>query len=484
MSQPDVRQVGGSAVWRWVEDWEVTRRRRSSLWRQLSAPQLFVGSFLFLVLLGTIGLKTLPGLYTGEPLEWLDALFTATSAVCVTGLIVVDTATYFTTRGQAVILLLIQLGGLGMITFTTLIILALGRRLSLRHEVLSASTVEVAPHLDYRRLMRDVVRFTLILEAAGALLLYLLWIPRFGWDRAAWHALFHSISAFCNAGFSTFSDSLTGFQRSPVTLLVMMALIVVGGLGFLTLEELFLRHKAGQQERIFRLSLHSRIVLVTTAVLLVGGWILYTLFEWRLTLGEMPLWARPFNSLFMSVTARTAGFNTVDYAAAAANTNFLTILLMAIGGSPGSTAGGIKTTTIALIGLLAWSRFRGREITNLWGRSVPEETIQRAIALFVVAFGVLTAAILAYITFEIGSATHNEAAAGFLPYMFEAASAFNTVGLSMGVTGDLSTAGRWLTIVLMFVGRVGPLTFAAAIALSRPSPSGEFRYAYEDVVVG
>jgi trk system potassium uptake protein len=474
-----MRQVRG-----WVNEWEVKGQRRLSLWRRISPAQLFVGSFGFLILVGTIGLKTLPGLYTGEPLGWLDALFTATSAVCVTGLIVVDTATYFTIRGQAWILLLIQLGGLGMITFTTLIILALGRRLSLRQEVLSTGTADVTPHVDYRLLTRDVVRFTLIFEAVGALLLYAAWAPRFGWGGAVWHAVFHSISAFCNAGFSTFSDSLMGFQTSPVTLGVVMVLVVVGGLGFLTLEELYLRRKAESEGTRFRISLHSRIVLLTTAVLLVGGWMLFTALEWRLTLAEMPVWARPFNSLFMSVTARTAGFNTIDYDDAGGGTNFLTILLMSIGGSPGSTAGGLKTTTLALLVLLAWSRFRGREITSLWGRSVPEETVKRAVGLFTVGFVVVTLAILGYVVIEMGNVSHAQAEAGFLPHMFEAVSAFNTVGLSMGVTGDLSTPGRWLTILLMYMGRVGPLTFAAAIALARPTSKGEFRYAYEDVVVG
>jgi trk system potassium uptake protein TrkH len=468
----------------WVDDWQITSKRRFSLWRQLSAPQLFVGSFAVLILLGTIGLKALPNLYTGEPLSWVDALFTATSAVCVTGLIVVDTATYFTVAGQAWILLLIQLGGLGMITFTTVIILALGRRVSLRQEALSTGIADVTPHVDYRRLTRDVIRFTLLFEAAGALILYLFWIPRFGWGAAAWPALFHSISAFCNAGFSTFSDSLTAFQRSPASLMVVMTLIVAGGLGFLTLEEIYLRRKARLEGSRFRMSLHSRIALATAAVLLVGGWILFTALEWRVTLAGIPVWARPLNGLFMSVTARTAGFNTVDYDEASGGANFLTIILMSIGGSPGSTAGGLKTTTFALIGLLAWSRFRGNEVTSLWGRSVAEETVQRAVGLFTIGFGVVTAAILAYVALEMGNVPHTETTRGFLPYMFEAASAFNTVGLSMGVTGELSTPGRWLTILLMYVGRVGPLTFAAAVALSRPTPHGEFRFAYEEVIVG
>jgi trk system potassium uptake protein TrkH len=468
----------------WINRWEVAQRRRASFWRGLTAAQLFVGSFAFLILIGTLGLKALPGLYTGAPLGWLDALFTATSAVCVTGLIVVDTATYFTTAGQAWILFLIQVGGLGIITFTTVIILALGRRLSLRHEVLTTGTTDPAPHVDHRALARNIIRFTLLFEAAGAVILYAVWGGSLGWSSAAWHAVFHSVSAFCNAGFSTFSDSLIAFRLSPVTLVTVMALIVVGGLGFLTLEELHLRRRSLRSGARFRLSVHSRIVLVATAVLLLGAWVLFTVLEWQVTLADMPVWARPFNSLFMSVTARTAGFNTVDYDAASGGSNFITILLMSIGGSPGSAAGGLKTTTFVLIGLLAWSRFRGRDVVSVWGRTVPEETVQRAVGLFAVAFGVVTIAILGYVALEMGAQVHSGPGHGFLSYMFEAASAFNTVGLSMGVTPQLSDASRWLTIALMFMGRVGPLTFAAAIALARPTPAGGFRFAYEDVVVG
>lgn len=467
-----------------VEAWLDPVRRRRSVWQRLSAPQLFVLSFLALIGAGTIGFMALPGLYTGDRLGWLDALFTATSAVCVTGLVVVDTATYFTTAGQLWILVLIQAGGLGMITFTTAIIVALGRRLSLRQEQLSGGGAGVAVEIDYRRLTRNIVRFTLLFEAGGALLLYLLWAPEMGFAGALWPALFHSISAFCNAGFSTFSTSLIAFQQAPATLLLIMALIVAGGLGFLTLEELYVGYRQRRASRRFRLSLHSRLVLVTTAVLIAGGALLFLLLEWGLTLGGMSLGTRVVNALFLSVTARTAGYNSIDYDDASAGANFLTILLMSIGGSPGSTAGGLKTTTFALIGLLAWARLRGRAVTSVWGRSIPEETVQRAVGLFAMVFGVMTAAVLAYAALEMGGAVHSEPAGGFLAYMFEAASAFNTVGLSMGVTDELSAPGRWLTILLMYIGRVGPLTFAAAIALPRPNARGSFRYAYENVVIG
>lgn len=456
-------------------------RRWEPMWRQLSPPQLFVGSFLVLVLLGTLGLKALPGLYTGEELSWLDALFTATSAACVTGLIVVDTATYFTTAGQAVVLLLIQLGGLGMLAFTSLIIVALGRRLSLRHGAFATDVLEVVPRVEPRHLIRDIVLFTFAIEAAGAALLYGLWRGELGGD-ALWAAVFHAISAFCNAGFSTFSDSLIGAQRDGGVLAVVMALIVLGGIGFLTLEEFYLWRRSIREKRRFRLSLHSRLVLVTTAALLLLGWPLFVAFEWEGAFGGLPIGAKLVNGLFASVTARTAGFNAIDYGAATDSTNFLTILLMFVGGSPGSTAGGLKTTTLALVVLLAWSRMRGYEVVSAWGRSVPEETVQRAVGLFVVATLVITAGTFVFTTSEIGTAAHPHGSGGFLRFTFEAFSAFNTVGLSMGVTPDLSALGKWTAILLMFLGRVGPLTFAAALARQRRGDG--FRFAYEDVIVG
>lgn len=463
-----------------LELFDTGRRYRRAWWQRLSPPQLFVGSFILLILLGTAGLKTIPGMYVGAPLGWLDALFTSTSAVCVTGLIVVDTATHFTFRGQLFILLLIQVGGLGMITFTSLIIMALGRRLSLRQESLSKGSLEVAPHVNPLRLLRDVVVFTFLFEGVGAVLLYALWVPDYGWRGAAWPAVFHSISAFCNAGFSTFSDSLIGVNRKPAVLGVIMSLIVIGGIGFLTLEELRLYAKARRCKKCFRLSLHSQIVLVTTWVLLVLGTVAFAFLEWTGTLAGMGVVDRVVNAMFLSVTARTAGFNTIDYAAAGDATNFLTVILMCVGGSPGSTAGGVKTTTVALIVLLAWSRWRGEELTQVSSRSVPEATIQRAVGLAVVTFAVLTGCILLMTVAESGRATSRP----FLQYMFEVASAFNTVGLSMGATAELQPGSKVLTVVLMFVGRVGPLAFAAALTRSRADAGHPFRYAYEDVVVG
>jgi trk system potassium uptake protein TrkH len=459
--------------------WDIRKNRALQLWQRITPPQFFVASFGLLILIGTLGLKLLPGLYTSEPLGWLDALFTSSSAVCVTGLSTFDMASRCTWAGQAWILVLIQLGGLGMLTFASMIIVALGRRLSLRGEAMAVSGLEAAPHIDPKLLTFDVVRFTFCIEGAGALILYLLWIPKLGFAGALWPAIFHSVSSFCNAGFSVFSDSLMSDQRSPFILLVHMVLIVAGGLGFLTMEELALRYQAGTKRKIFRLSLHSRIVLITSAALLLIGWIFFCIFEWNATLRDLPIVHKLTNGLFMSVTSRTAGYNSINYDEATDSSKFLTIILMTIGGSPGSTAGGIKTTTFALIGLLAWSRLRGDVATTFWNRSIRNETTARAVGLFVISFGIVTAGIFTLTVTE----TFRNKETQFLDCMFEAASAFGTVGLSTGITPQLSTLGRWTAIFLMFLGRVGPLTLTA-VFMVRQSRESSFRYSYEDVVVG
>jgi trk system potassium uptake protein TrkH len=459
--------------------WELAVGSRFNPRQRTTPAQLFVGSFALLIVAGTFALRWLPGLYVDKSLSWLDCLFTATSAICVTGLTVVDTGAHFTFWGQVLLLGMIQLGGLGMLTLTSMIIISLGRRLSLRQEALYTGPTEGSPYVDPQRLIFDVVRFTLIFEALGAAMLYALWVPQFGWQDAAWPAVFHSVSAFCNAGFSIFPDSLVDYQQSPLSLFVVMALIVTGGIGFLTLEEIYLRYRPNHGKQVYRISLHSKMVISTTVALLLGGWLLFAIFEWNGTLANLGAGSKAVNALFISVTCRTAGFHTIHFSEAEDSTNFLAILLMMIGGSPGSTAGGMKTTTFALIGVLAWCRFQGLVTPSVWRRSLRDEITQRAIGLFVVAVGVVTVGVFAFTISEGSDATDRS----FLVAMFESVSAFNTVGLSMGLTTELSAFGKWTTIVLMFFGRVGPLALAAALML-RQQTNGEFRYAYEDVVIG
>lgn len=461
--------------------WDVPTGRSVPWWQKLTPPQLFIGSFALMIVLGTIGLSTVPGFYVkGQPLSWHDAAFTATSAVCVTGLTVVDTGTHFTFSGQLFLLLLIQLGGLGMLSLTSLIIVALGRRLSLRSE--SLTTVGGSNRqfeVDVRTLTRDVVRFTMWIEGIGALCLWAIWAPQIGMRQAVWPAVFHSVSAFCNAGFSTNTNSLIGYQNSQLSLLVIGGLIIAGGLGFLTLEECYAKYWSQRGKMKRKLSLHCRLVLITSLVLVLLGFVVFLVLEWRGVLSHLPWWDRVNNALFMSITARTAGFNCIDYADACDSTNFATMLLMLIGGSPGSTAGGLKTTTFALIGLVAWAKFRGHETTVLSNRSIREETIHRAIGLLAVSGGVIAFGTMLLLFSESQSSIQN----GFLKLSFEAVSAVSTVGLSLGVTPDLNAFSKLLLACLMFFGRVGPMTLVAAFVVQRPTLKG-FRFAYEDVDIG
>ncbi len=462
---------------------------------------MFALSFAALVLVGTIGFKTLPGLYVDETdtLSWLDALFTSTSAVCVTGLIVVDTATYFTRWGQAYVLLLVQLGGLGMLGLASFVIVTFRSRLSLRNDALAGGGSATGPssNVKTRFLVRDVLLFTLLAELIGfVVLLALFWGDFETAGEVAWHALFHSVSAFCNAGFSTFSDSLMGYQGQPLVLLAISFGIVVGGIGFLTLEELKLWVAARRTNRTFRLSLHTRLVLATTLVLLLGGAAVYAPLEWGnpKTLGGLAAFDKLVNSLFMSVTARTAGFNTIQYGDTLQASEFVTVLLMSIGGAPGGTAGGMKVTTLAVLTAMAYSRFKARQTTDVWDRTIPAVTSQRAVGLFAFSFSIVTIGVLLFAIVELdqsfvgmdakGRQVVMETRVTFLDVMFEATSAFNTVGLSTGVTNTLSDAGKVLTILLMFVGRVGPLTIAAALSRNALRSRTFRRYAHEDVVVG
>lgn len=447
----------------------------------LHATQLFLLSFAVLIAVGTVGFLVLPGLYTGEGLGLIDALFTATSAVCVTGLIVVDTATYFTPLGQAWIAVLIQLGGLGILSFTTLVIGLLGRRASLGAAEASGGHARALGHLDPGELVRYVVGATLVLEAVGAVCLWWAWSGDFGAVGAIWPAVFHAVSAFCNAGFSVFSDSLEGFADRPSVVGVVSVLIVLGGLGFIVLADLWARW--GRRD-VRRSSTHTRLVLTTTLALLAGSTVLYLVFELSHTLEGVGWVDRLTNAWFMAVTPRTAGFNTVDYDAVSNPSLFLTVLLMIVGGSPGSTAGGLKTTTLALLGLAFLQRLRGRESVSVAGRTVPPETIQRAAALTVGGMVLLGVAVLTLSMVEHAGGTGATDRVGFLRLVFEAHSAFGTVGLSMGVTEALSSAGRLVVVALMYLGRVGPLAVASAMTVAVGRRKTKYRYAHEDVVIG
>ena len=445
----------------------------------LSAPRLLVGSFAALIAAGTAGFLVLPGLWIGERASFVDALFMATSAVCVTGLSVLDVSSRMTFFGQLWLLVLIQLGGIGIVTLAALAAAALGRRMSLEAEEAAAGPTVVMPEGGPRALVRSVVRVTLVIEAIGAALLWLDWRSTLGNLGAIWPAVFHAVSAFCNAGFSIFRDNLVGFADDPITLGVIGMLIIAGGIGFLVFEDLQARARGLRR----RVTLHTRLALITTVVLLDGAMPLFLFFEWDHTLAGHGLGASIANAAFMSVTPRTAGFNAVDYEQISNPSLVLTLALMWIGGSPGSTAGGVKTTTAALLALLFVARLRGRESVSFANRSVPDSTVQRAVGLAVGAMLLLFAFVFALLFTEIPGDDVVRNRESFVHLVFEAQSALGTVGLSMNKTSDLTPPGRLLIVLLMFLGRVGPLAVLEAMA-RRSRRKQPYRLGREDVLVG
>jgi trk system potassium uptake protein TrkH len=397
----------------------------------------------------------------------------------VTGLSVVDVSARMTFWGQLWLLGLVQLGGLGILTLAALAAAALGRRSSLEIEEAVGNPTAILPVSSPRALVRAVVIATLAVESAGAVALWLSWAGRLGPGEAVWPAIFHAVSAFCNAGFSIFGPGLVGFASHPPTVLTIAALIFAGGIGFLVFEDV--RHRLAGRRR--RLTVHSRLALATSAILLALGTSLYLVFEARETLAGFGLVDRLVNALFMAVTPRTAGFNTVDYDALSNPSVLLTIALMWIGGSPGSTAGGVKTTTVALIALLFLARLRGRGEVTIANRSIPEATVQRAVGLAVGGLLILVVAAFALSWTELTEPADEQDRAHFVRLLFEAQSALGTVGLSMGVTDELTPAGRLVIVALMFLGRVGPLAVLEAMA-RRSARRVRYRLGREDVLVG
>lgn len=424
------------------------------------APQvLLVYAFGALILLGS-GLLLLPACHRSGSVGFIDALFTSTSAVCVTGLTTLDTGKDFTPLGQAIILVLIQAGGLGVMTFAALAYRLLGRRISLRaHTALQDSMVQDDLGAEFRHLLVRIVRLTLAIELAGAALLWMGLLGREGALAALGHAVFHAVSAFCNAGFSTDSHNLQGLQLAAPLLAVVALLVVLGGIGHPVLMELgaLFRKRPAPRERQRRFTLHTRVVLVTTAALLVLG----ALGLFLLSSGSSgaSVSSRAGTAVFQSVSARTAGFNTVDIGALPLASLFLLCALMFIGGAPGSCAGGIKTTTFAVwsSNLVAW--LRGREQPTLLGRAIPVEITRRAGVLVGLAAVWNTLGVFLLSVFEPGMAMQD--------LLFEQVSAFGTVGLSTGVTPALGEPSKLWIVLTMFAGRLGPLTLVLCVFTRR-----------------
>jgi trk system potassium uptake protein TrkH len=445
--------------------------------RHLSPERMFILSFAGVIVTGAL-LLYLPFSAAQSPIPWVDALFQSASAVCVTGLATVDVGQDLSTAGQVVLICLFQIGGLGILTFSAVFFVILGRGLASKEHDIMQSVFLYAPRRDLASMLKFILLSTFLYEAAGTLLLWARFSQDFPWGEALYKAAFHAISAFNNAGFSLFSDNLVSYQGDWIVNLTFMGLIVAGGIGFIVHYELHLRI-FGQQRR---LSVHTKTVLVTTGVLIVGGAALFFVFENHRILKDLPWNHRLLASLFQSITPRTAGFNTVDIGMLANETILLMITLMFIGASPGSTGGGVKTTSASLLFLIMWSRLRGREEVNIFNRTIPRELLQRTISIMLAA----TLSICFVMSILLLTADHSGPPGAsrhlFVEYIFETTSAFGTVGLSMNLTPSLNTPQKLAVVLMMFAGRVGPLTLA--FSLARMVTKKSFTYAEEGVMVG
>ncbi|MEX5258042.1 TrkH family potassium uptake protein [Kocuria arenosa] len=422
--------------------------------------QIIVGAFGVALLIGT-GLLLLPAAKVGEGgASFLQALFTATSALCVTGLAVVDTATYWTPFGQAVILGLIQVGGFGVMSFTTMLGILLARKFGLAARVLTSTETKSNGYGNMRRVLLRILATALIIEAAVALMLFLRFAFGYGYPagQAAWHGVFHAVSGFNNAGFALYTLNLMDFAGDPWIILPIAAAVILGGLGFPVIWELL------REWRIpLRWSMNTRIVLAMTPLLLVAGTVFLCAIEWTnpATLGPMGVGEKLLAGFFQSTIARTAGFNSIDIAAMNPVSWLGLDILMFIGAGPAGTGGGLKVTTFAVLGFIAWTEINGGTAVNVFGKRLSRAVHRQAITLVVLAIGVIIAATMVLMLL------HQDL--GLDRLLFEAVSAFATVGLSTGITPTLSPAAQYVLIVLMFLGRLGPTTVATAIAArSRP----------------
>jgi trk system potassium uptake protein TrkH len=430
-------------------------------------------SFIVAIFLGSI-LLLLPFSTHPKHMSLVDALFTSTSAICVTGLVVQDTATYFTPMGQTIIMILFQLGGLGIMTFSTLILLVAGRKISIQDRIIIQHGYHHGSAMNVKSLIKTIFLYTICIESAGTLFLFLHWYKQFPGLKGVFHSLFHAISAFCNAGFSLFSTSFASFRGDIWVNVTIILLIVFGGLGFLALSEGIHFFPNMLRRRKLKTSLHSKMVWVVTLFLVVVSFVFFLLIEWNNSLEGFSIKEKILSSLFQVITPRTAGFNTLDLNTLGFSTIFLLILLMFIGASPGSTGGGIKTNTFGVIFAFMKSKIAGRDSASLFYRTLPLELIMRAFTLVTLSIGLIFLSSYALFLTQSGM-TMKEV-------FFEVFSAFGTVGLSLGITSKLTTVGKVVIIITMFIGRIGPLTLL--YAFSREKALGKYEYVEETVMIG
>lgn len=451
--------------------------------RRLKPNQIIVFSFIGASFIGAALLALPVSVAGGQPIAFIDALFTSTSAVCVTGLAVKDTGSFFTTFGQMVILVLIQLGGLGILTFSTAFAILLGRRLTIKESVIMQNALDNQKVEGFRNLIKYIILVTLSIETAGALLLYARWHLVNGWSNlhTFYSSVFHSVAAFCNAGFSLYPDNLARFKSDVAVNFIFTTLIILGGIGFVVLLDLpKLRFWRKDRLKYFsRVSLQSKLALTVTIILIIIGMLCVLFFEWNNTLKGFSLRDKLLCSYFHSVTPRTAGFNTLPVEQFVSPTLFVTIALMFIGASPGSTGGGIKTVTLAVLLAAAVAMLRNRNRITVFKKTVPRAIFRRAFIISLMSAGWVFFVSIAICMIE----TPKVCSADFaLKNIFEVVSAFGTVGLSAVVTATLSSWSKLLLIFTMWLGRVGTLTLAFAIATAEEPP--DYIYPEERIMVG
>lgn len=449
---------------------------------KLKPTQLLLFSFATIIFSGTALLK-LPAAAAGKPLSFIEALFSATSATCVTGLTVIDISVRLTHFGQIVIISLIQIGGLGIMTFSTFFIFLISKRFSIRDRELLQQTLSQQPVKDLASLLKSVFGVTIVIESVGVLFYFLRFSKDFAGGKALYFSVFHSVSAFCNAGFSLFPDSFVRYQDDLIINFTTMILILLGGVGFIVLFDLYKKIRKKKTMARSQFSFHSRVVLHTSFWLIISGAALFFVFDFFNQLQPLSWSSRIVTALFQSVTSRTAGFNTVDIGAISNSSLFLISMLMLIGASPASCGGGMKTTSFAVLTAMVAARFRNREDVHLFHRRIDQDVISKAVSIGAFSFIIIALFTLVLLFTEVGGLSHVQTRGSFLDILFEVVSAFGTVGLSTGITADFSNTGRILLVLLMYIGRLGPITLAMAIT-GEHATKLPYRYAKENLLVG
>lgn len=440
---------------------------------KLKPVQILALGFALVILIGALLLSLPVSSQSGESTNFVDCLFTSTSSVCVTGLITRDTATYWSTFGKCVIISLIQIGGLGFMSFTTLVFLLLGKRITLKERLVMQEAMNFFSLQGLVKMSRYILLFTFSIEGIGALILSTQFIPQFGVMKGIAYSIFHSISAFCNAGFDLMGNfsSLTSYYDNSVVIITISMLIITGGLGFFAWNELYHRKKTS------RFTLHTKVVVTSTILLIIIGTIFMFIFEHNNpnTLLDMSLKDKILNSFFAAVSPRTAGFNSIATDGMSGAGKLLTIILMFIGGSPGSTAGGIKTTTLVVLIFTILCLIKGREDTEINQKRLCKELVYKAIVIFIMSLTLIMGVTLVLSFTEVGFNLEQ--------ILYEVVSAFGTVGLTLGITTELSVIGKIIISISMYFGRVGPLTIVLALA-KKHSNRGNIKYPEEKILVG